>query len=178
MSPGSIWANAEPCAAAASSLASARSTISRVSLRGAAAQRPQRDDDRGGLGGRQPQRAGQVVGVGDPDDAVAAGPLQGVEVDVDEVVGVAAGQAAHQQHVEVGEHLLGGYAERGRGVVEPDRSPGVQERHQGQQPGDLVLGAGRLGGHEATSTPRTTARSRSTTSVRSSAGDSTYTSAP
>ena len=86
---------------------------------GTRAQSTQCDDQRGGLGGGQPQRPGEVVGVGDPDDPIGPdpvpvlGPLQGLEVDVDQVVGHPARQAAHAQDLEVLEELLGADAEGG-----------------------------------------------------------------
>ena len=47
----------------------------------------------------------------------------------------------HEQDLEVAEHLVGRYAERGGRVLEADLRRGSAGRHQGQQPGDLVLGA-------------------------------------
>ena len=121
--------------------------------------------------GREPQRPGEVVGVRHPDHAVGLRALERVEVDVDQVVGVAAGQAAHQQHLEVLDQLVGGHAERGGGVLEPDLAAGVQERHQRQQPGDLVLAALAAGFAALMPLPRPAtaaqaARSRSSRSVR------------
>ena len=68
-------------------------------------------------------------------------PRQGVEVDVDQVVRHAAGQPAHEQHLEVLEQLLRGDAEGGGRLVDADLAPRLEVGHQRQQPGDLVLGA-------------------------------------
>ena len=66
------------------------------------------------LGGGEPQRPGQVVGVGHPDHAVALGVLQRVEVDVDQVVGVAARAARTSAAPEVARAAAPGAAP-GRG---------------------------------------------------------------
>ena len=148
-------------------------------LVGARPQRPQGHQQGRRLGGGQAQGSRQVVGVGDPDHAVALGGLQGVEVDVDQVVGVAARQPAHQQHLQVGQHLAGVHTQGTRGVVEPDALTRVQERHQPEQPGHLVLGA--AGAHldrRHGVPPPVTASSRRTTSSRTRAGSSTTRSGP
>ena len=76
-----------------------------------------------------------------------------LEVDVDEVVGQALGQAAHEEHAQVLDQLLLRYAERGGGLVEAYSPAGVQERHQGEQARDLLLRSargGRGGAHAST----------------------------
>ena len=109
-------------------------------------QRVQGDHDRRGLGRAEPQRPGEVVGVLDPDHAVADRAallgLDRVEVDVDQVVGQPARQPAHEEDLEVAQHLRGRGAEQLGGVGEAHLVAVVQEGHQGQQAGDLVAGPG------------------------------------
>ena len=149
---------------------------------GTRAQGPERDDQGGGLRGGQPERLGEVVRVGDPDDpvgpdAVAVLGLQGRDVDVDEVVRHATGRPAHPQDLEVLEQLLRGDAEGDRRLVQADLAPRLEVGHQRQQPGDLVLRA-RGRGRRHDPAPVRAAVSRSTTRCRTSAGPSTTTSGP
>ena len=102
---------------------------------GAVAQGPQRDDQGGGLGRRELQRTREVVGVGDPDDPVALLALEGVEVDVDQVVGVAARQPAHEQHLEVADQLGRRDAEVGGRLVDARPSRGRGGRAPGSAAG-------------------------------------------
>ena len=104
--------------------------------------------------------------------------LERVEVDVDQVVRVAAGQAAHEQHLEV---LDAPAPASRRGPRRPPRRaprPGVQVGHQGQQPGDLVAWRRRPPLLTRGSRRPTAGRAASTTCSRSSSGASTTTSAP
>ncbi len=118
--------------------------------------------------GVEPEGSGQVVGVGHPDHPVT---LERLEVDVDQVVGVAAGEPAQEQHAEVLVELFGGYADHARGLVEGHLLTTVEVGHQPEQPPHLVTG--RTRGRGAHTSAPAAARRRVTTSSRSDAGRST-----
>ena len=138
----------------------------------AVAQGPQGDDHCRCLGRRELERTRQVVRVGHPDHPVGVLSLERVQVDVDQVVGIATRQPAHEQHLHVGDEPRGGDPEVGSRLVHPHGPASVEVWHQAQQADDLVLGrSGGRGAHGAF--PSTTAASLPTIASRSAAGDST-----
>ena len=169
-SPGSTSVCAP--AAASSSLASARSTTPRVSPSAPARRARNATMMAVASVGRQPERTGEVVGVGHPDQPLA---LERLEVDVDQVIGVAAGEAAQEQDAEVLLELFGRYADHAGGLLERHLLATVEVGHQPQQATDLVAGGargrGRAGGAHAVTAAA--ARRRETTSSRRDAGCST-----
>ncbi len=134
----------------------------------ALAHRAERHHQRRRLGAAQPQRAAEVVGVGEPDHAVALLRVQRLHVDVDQVARSQAGQPAVPEHLEVTHDLLGRDAEVACGLLERHLGVGVEVGHQRQQPRHLLAGAAHAG-------VPATAESRSTTRSRSSGGSTATT---
>ena len=138
--PGSPPAPARRPAASAPWLAvPAADSIFAIALRaasgstipGTSTQRPQGHQDTGGLGRGQPQRLVDAGGESDLDG------LPG-ELEVDEVAGSVAGQAAHPQLVEVVAQLLLGHAQFRRRPRRGDPRVGQEVRHHVQQPRPAV----------------------------------------
>ena len=88
---------------------------------------PQRNQDTGGLRRGQPQRVVDARGEGDLDGVAG-------ELEVDQVAGPVAGQAAHPQLVEVVAQLLLGHAQVGCGLGVGDPRVGLEVRDHVQQP--------------------------------------------
>ena len=164
--------------AAASSLAVARSSACRSLSRrpGQGGHGAGGDQQRGRLVGGEPQRLRPTSSGVVPPDPLAVG------VDVEQVAAAEAG-AAQRQHVEVGDQLVlgdpegaGDIARRGR----PGRSRRYVTRESIRRVWSMAFVAWPvvLPSFVRPPQPLATARSRSTTSARSSAGSSTTTSGP
>ena len=91
----------------------------------------------------------QGVGIGDRDGAVG---VDGIHVDVDEIVRHAAGQSDHPQDLEIRDHPVGGHSENPSDLGNSDSGMGTQIRDEREQSGGVSTG-----GHEASSSNRRTA---------------------